>query len=319
MPESRLRARLPWAVAALLLAACSTPAPAPPGPTAASDPPLGRVDELADLVPRQLSADGVLTIGTDPSYPPMEFIGESGSTVEGADIDLAGAVATVLGMRAQFENEAFSALPTSVRTGRVEMAASSLTISRRSPIDTNAVLYFRSGSQLVAGNSGPGLTMATLCGRTIAVLEGSVQVRALAARSRSCRTDGRPPLRIEARSDSEQVTTAVLSGRAVGLFTDTPVARFSIAQHPRQLSAAGPAVNPAFFGMITPPEYPRFAKAVAGAVQHLIDTGYYAAVLARWDVSEGAIARARIRWSRSTVVERKARAAARQARRESRQ
>jgi len=71
--------------------------------------------------------------------------------------------------------------------------------------------------------------------------------------------------------------------------------------------------------MITPPEYPRFAKAVAGAVQHLIDTGYYAAVLARWDVSEGAIARARIRWSRSTVVERKARAAARQARRESRQ
>ncbi len=319
MPESRLRAPLLLAVATiLLLPACGAPAPAPPGPTA-SDPPLTRVDELAELVPRQIHNDGALTIGTDPSYPPMQFIGESGASVEGVDIDLAGAVSTVLGMSAQFETEAFSALPTSVRTGRVEMAVSSLTIPPGVPIDTDAVLYFRSSSQLVAGRTSSGLSLSELCGRKIAALEGSVQVRALIQRSRQCRDRGRLPLRIEARSDQEQVTTAVLSGRAAGMFTDSPVAQFAIDQHPGELVAAGDPVDPAPFGMITPPEYPRFAKAVAGAVQYLIDTGYYGAVLSRWGVSDGAVTRARIRWSRSTLVERKAREAARQARNKSRQ
>lgn len=318
MPESRLRSRLPLAVVAVLVAGCGGPAPSPPGPTA-SEPPLSRVDRLADLVPRQVASDQTLTVGTDPSYPPMEFIGASGTTVEGVDIDLAGAVATVLGLRAQFENEAFSALPTSVRTGRVEMAASSLTITPGTPIDTDAILYFRSGSQLVGAGSSSGLSPSTLCGRTIAALEGSVQVRDLARRSRQCRSGGEPPLTIEARSDQEQVTTAVLSGRADGMFTDSPVAQFAVRQHPGQLTAVGRPVNPAPFGMITPPEYPRFAKAVFGAMQYLIESGYYDAVLQRWQVADGAVARAKIRWSRSTLVERKARAAARQARRESRQ
>ncbi|MFN8126563.1 MAG: transporter substrate-binding domain-containing protein, partial [Candidatus Nanopelagicales bacterium] len=236
------------------------------------------------------------------------------TAVEGADIDLAGAVSTVLGLDPHFESEAFSALPTSVRTGRVELAASSLTIPPGERIDTDAVLYFRSGSQLVAGRDDPELSLTDLCGRTVAALEGSVQVRSLARRSRQCRTDGLPPLRIEARSDQEQVTTAVLSGRAAGFLTDTPVAQHTVAEHPGELSLSGRPVDPAPFGMITPPEYPRFAKAVRGAMQFLIGTGYYGAVLDRWQVSDGAIDRARIHWSHSTEVERKARAASRHAR-----
>ncbi|MFN8126631.1 MAG: hypothetical protein U0R64_09020, partial [Candidatus Nanopelagicales bacterium] len=93
MPESRLP--ILAAAVVVLVAGCSGSPPST-GPTASS-PALARVDRLATQVPHQLRTDGILTIGTDPSYPPMEFVSRSGTAVEGADIDLAGAVSTVLG------------------------------------------------------------------------------------------------------------------------------------------------------------------------------------------------------------------------------
>ena len=48
---------------------------------------------LADLVPDEISEDGTITIGTDPTYAPNEFLDTDGSTVIGFDVDLFNAVA----------------------------------------------------------------------------------------------------------------------------------------------------------------------------------------------------------------------------------
>lgn len=279
---------------AIVLSGCSQPqepagAPQPPTPAA--------VDEIAAAVPRAIARDGVLTIGTDPSYPPMEFIGADAATVEGADIDLATAVATVLGLTPAFEDEAFSALPDSVRTGRIELAVSSLTVPRDKPMRADAVLYFQSGNQLVASNSAPGLSASQLCGHTVATVEGSTQVRSLSRLSRECRDQGLPGITIEALSDQSQVTEAALSADVDGMLSDTPVARYAVTQHPQQLAVAGPPFDPAPFGMLSPPQYAGLAKAVRRATQHLIDSGYYAAILRRWGIQEGAIQHATIQWN----------------------
>ena len=235
---------------AIVLSGCSQPqepagAPQPPTPAA--------VDEIAAAVPRAIARDGVLTIGTDPSYPPMEFIGADAATVEGADIDLATAVATVLGLTPAFEDEAFSALPDSVRTGRIELAVSSLTVPRDKPMRADAVLYFQSGNQLVASKSAPGLSASQLCGHTVATVEGSTQVRSLSRLSRECRDQGLPGITIEALSDQSQVTEAALSADVDGMLSDTPVAQYAVTQHPQQLAVAGPPFDPAPFGMLSPP------------------------------------------------------------------
>lgn len=276
-----------------VLTGCSQPVVVtesePPGPVA--------IDALAELVPRSIARDGVLTIGTDPSYPPMEFIGSESGTVEGVDIDLATAVATTLGLAAEFEDEAFTALPDSVRAGRIELAVSSLTVDPDKPLTTDAVLYFMSGNQLVASTAAPGLSAMQLCGRTVATIEGSTQVRTLTRFSRDCRDRGLPGIRIEALSDQSQVTRAAVTARVDGLLSDTPVARFAAGAHPQALSLAGQPFDPAPLGMLSRPSSTRMAKAVRRAVQRLIDSGYYAVILRRWGIREGGVERATIRWN----------------------
>lgn len=286
-------ARLTVSLLALgLLAGCTGSPPAPPP---APDPDPSVDERLARLVPEAIRSDGKLTVGTDPSYPPMSFTTPDGASVQGVDVDLISGIATVLGLTPVFNEDAFTALPVAVRTGRVEVGISALTVRLPHRL-TDAVLYYRSGSQLVRNNRAPGLTTDTMCGTTIAVLEGSYQVVQLKTASRNCVASGQNPVSIEALSDQRQVTRAALSV-AAGMLTDTPVASYSVQQHPDRLTLAGEPVAPAPLGMLTAPELPRLARAIRGALQRLIDSGYYDQVLRTWGVPEGAVSTARIQWS----------------------
>ena len=51
--------------------------------------------------------DGKLTVGSDIAYAPIEFFDDSGKAV-GLDIDLAQAMADVLGVEVEFENGGFA-------------------------------------------------------------------------------------------------------------------------------------------------------------------------------------------------------------------
>lgn len=302
MATSRFRSRgrgpgLAGVVAALVAvataAACtSTPAPTPsPSPTPELD------ERLARLVPEAVRTDGTLTIGTDPSYPPMEFTTPDGSEIQGVDVDLASAIATVLGLTPEFTEDAFTALSVAVRAGRVELGMSALTVRPRHRL-TDAVLYYRSGSQLVSSsNSAPDLTPNTMCNQSIAVLEGSYQVVHLKRFSRACVRRGDSPITIEARSDQTQVTRATLSASVAGMLSDRPVALWTVREYPGRLDLAGATFARAPLGIIAAPELRRLTRAVRGALQQLIESGYYHQVLRTWSVSEGAVPSARIRWS----------------------
>ncbi len=297
--EAGIRARftaavtVALAVVAVTTSGCASgPGPEPEGPE------QGEVPAIARLVPPAIAADGVLVVGTDPSYPPMEFMDREG--LAGADIDLANAVAEVLGLSVRFEKEAFTALVDGVRTDRIEMAVSALTLDKGESARADAVVYFNSADQVVASRSDPGLRPGNMCGRTVAALEGSTQVRTLSGISRQCREAGSPPIVIEALSDQDQVTRAVLTDRVSGMLTDIPVATHVVAQNPRRLRLSGRPFDRAPFGMLTPPQAPDMARAVEGAVQQLIDDGRYERILRKWNVARGGVERASIRWARPT-------------------
>lgn len=290
-----IHARMGTAALIALLVTGGCAGPVTPG---GDQPRPGEVPAIARLVPPSVAADGRLTVGTDPSYPPMEFVDRDG--LAGVDIDLADAVAQILGLRVQYEKEAFTALVDGVRSDRVELAVSALTLDRGQSTRADAVVYLTSGSQVVAGPSRPLLTPQTMCGRRVAAVEGSTQVRALSRRSRACRAAGSRPIAIKALSDQGQVTRAVLDRRAAGMVTDTPVATYVVSEHPRQLRLSGRPFDQAPLGMLTPPQEPDMARAVEAAVQQLIDDGRYERILRKWNIGDGAVERASIRWARPT-------------------
>lgn len=130
------------AVSLLLGTGCSPTADSTPS----ADPGLAVDPTSAAAVPPQYRQDGVLLIANDPSYPPMEFIA-SGNRV-GADIDLANAIAAVVGLRTEFADQAFSTIVPSVGIGRYELGLSSLWAERSvGPRWPNMTTYFQAGTQ----------------------------------------------------------------------------------------------------------------------------------------------------------------------------
>ena len=55
-------------------------------------------DDIAKLLPDYVTKDGKLTIGTNPSYAPAEFLDADGKTQIGYDMDLARAMGNIFGL-----------------------------------------------------------------------------------------------------------------------------------------------------------------------------------------------------------------------------
>jgi polar amino acid transport system substrate-binding protein len=158
----------------LCTSACAgTDANAPDSPSAVPVP--QQEAALAKLVPISVAQDGALTVATDPTYPPLEFLSDTGE-VQGAEIDLVVAISTVLGLEPEFEQEAFTAIPGAVRSGRYELGVAALALRPDTPRLNNAVINLRSGSQLVRSKSAANVTLDSLCGVGVAALEGSLQI-----------------------------------------------------------------------------------------------------------------------------------------------
>ena len=62
-------------------------------------------DDIAKLLPDYVTKDGKLTIGMDTSYAPAEFLAEDGKTPVGFDVDIAKALANMLGLEAVPQTE----------------------------------------------------------------------------------------------------------------------------------------------------------------------------------------------------------------------
>jgi len=72
---------------------------------------------------------GVLTIGIEIGYPPMEYYGPDGVTPMGFDIEMGKAIAEKLGLRAEFVDTAWDGIFAGVETGRYDVIISSVTIT----------------------------------------------------------------------------------------------------------------------------------------------------------------------------------------------
>jgi len=173
----------------LSLSACSdddsTVTPDAAATTAAAVATSAPSDDLAAKVPDAIKADGVIMVGTDSTYAPSEFLAADGKTIQGFDIDLFTAVASKLGLKAQFVTAPFDAIIPGVQSGKYEIGVSSFTINDERKKVSNMVSYFNAGTQWATKAGNPSkINIDDACGKRIAVQKGTVQVDDLTARSK---------------------------------------------------------------------------------------------------------------------------------------
>lgn len=296
------------AALAALLAGCGAggdgsggapPAGAPaPGGAAPTEtvPTVSRDDALAAMVPQQIASDGVLQFGVDASYAPNEFTAPDGTTIIGMDVDLGTAIAQKLGLEARFENTQFSGIIAGVEAGRYEMAMSSFTINPERTQVVDMVSYFTAGTSIAVASGNPqNVNPDDLCGLNVGVQAGTVQVEDIAARNEKCAAEGKPAIQVTELQAQSDVTLALAANRIVAMLADSPVVSYAVTTTEGAIEQLGDAYDTAPYGVALPKGQGQYAEAVRGAVQALMDDGTYAAILEKWNVSDGAIPTAEIR------------------------
>ena len=273
----------PLVAATVLVAACGG-ADKHEAPTIATKP-VAKI-----IVPDDIKAKGTLTVGTDASYPPIEFMGADGKTVEGLDADLAEALAGAMGLEAEVKHATFDSILPGLTTNKFDAGMSGFTDTKEREETVDFVTYFSAGTAFfVKAQGGPAVnTLDDLCGRKLALQKGTAQVDDAEVQQKECAAAGKPAIKVMTFPDQPGANLAIVSGRADVGMTDSPVAAYQAKQSGGQLKVVGQPYGSAPYGIALPKGSP-LVKPMQAAVKALIADGTYGEILAKYGVEAGAI------------------------------
>lgn len=243
----------------------------------------------AKLVPAAYKT-GTLQVATDATYAPDESINSSGTMV-GFDIDLINAIATTLGIKIHENNVTFDDIIAGIASKKYAIGNSSFTDNKPREKQVNFVDYFQAGEGVYAkvGTKVKFKGFSSFCGLKVAVETSTIEQTDAKTASKSCPSGKK--VDVLGYQTQTEANTAVLSGRADVGFLDSQVAGFVVSSSKGLFKLLGSAVNVAPYGIATPKTTAGagLAQAIEAAVKTLVASGAYAAILAKWGVSAGAL------------------------------
>ncbi|HEY5099118.1 MAG TPA: ABC transporter substrate-binding protein [Gaiellaceae bacterium] len=251
--------------------------------------------KIAAEVPKAIAAKGTLIVASDATYAPMEFVATNGKTVVGVDADLAKAIGNVLGLTFKMKNATFDGIIPGLQAGKYDIGMSSFTDTKARQKVVDFVTYFSAGTSFYTKASG-GTTvkgLASLCGLTVSVENGTTEQSDATAQSAKCKKAGKAAVKVSAFPDQNAANLAITSGKAQIGMADSPVAAYIVKQSHGQFKLTGTSYGTAPYG-IALPKGNGMTKPVLDAVKLLITNGTYKSILAKWGLQGGAISNPKI-------------------------
>ncbi|MDH6539773.1 ABC transporter substrate-binding protein [Streptomyces lavendulae] len=290
----------------LTLTACGSGGEAPgttaarAAPAPADDPVAGvrTVDSIAALLPADVRAAGSLRVGSSVGSPPAAYYPDGqDKPPAGQDIEIADAVAKVLGVRLERQDASFETILPALGSGKYDVGTGNFGVTAERLKTIDFVTYVNDGQGFAVRTGSTALTgrvtdLTSLCGLTIGTGAGTTFEKTLTEQRGVCAAAGRKPYEVKVFSETGAVTTALQQGRI-----DVVMSTINGLRH----QAAQPAARTTFLG-----EYHRLdvgfalkkgsplAPALQAAVNELIGNGTYARILQKWGTTASAIDTSRI-------------------------
>lgn len=250
------------------------------------------VPEIAALVPPEVSADGVFSVGANPPFAPFEFKDSNGNLI-GVEMDLAHALAGVMGLEFKAEDMDFAMILPAVSAGSLDAGASGFTDTEERRKSYDFVNFLYAGVQW-ASQPGSGVDPNNACGLTVSVQRTTVsETDDVRPKSEACEAEGKEPITVLAFDTADNAALAALVGRADAYSADSPVSAWAVERSDGELELIGDMFDAAPYG-IAVPKGSALGPALAAAMQHLINTGDYQRILGQWNISSGLLDRALI-------------------------
>jgi polar amino acid transport system substrate-binding protein len=271
----------------LLLAACGSSSSGTTGGSSTASVPTANVTPPSDLL-----HPGVLTVGSDTTYPPQEFIDTTTNKATGFDVDLITAMAQRMGLQANIVTTKFDTIIDDLNNKRFDVVISAITINPQRQQKNDFVPYFNAGESLLVQTGNPKNIkgVSDLCGQNVGVQTGTVEQTDLQTASDACKKAGKPVINMTVLQDQTAVIQLLVNNRVVATYQDSPVSDYYNKQHPGQFAVGGSVVNAAKEGIVVRKGDTSTFNAIKSAFDKVKSDNTYHTIIEKWGLTSGAIA-----------------------------
>ncbi len=310
LPGTRTRVRAVAALALLpllALTACGSgdsggtaPAGAQASPAPSDDPvaAVRRVDAIAALLPDDVREAGKLRVGSSIGFPPGAYYPNGPDKAPaGQDIDLADAVAQVLGIELERQDASFETILPALGSGKYDFGTGNfgVTSERLKTIDFVTYINDGQGFAVKKGNTELGnkvTELTQLCGLTIGTGAGTTFEATLTARKGECAEAGKKPYDVKVYAENAATLSALQQGRIDVIMSTINGLRYQASQPASQTTFLG-EFHRLDVGFAFKKGSP-LTEAFQAAVNELIENGTYDRILKKWGTTDSAIETSRI-------------------------
>lgn len=283
-------AMIPLALAALTLAACSSPAGTD---DRSSSAPAGADAPLYDQLPDAIKDAGVITLAGD-THPPYRTI-EADGTFSGIDPDLQQALSAQLGVPFRMQTASgLDAMLTGMLSGRYDGFNGPVRATPEREADFDAIVWMTTVTSYVylTEREADFPDSEAVCGVRVAGVTGSVTESQIELLNDWCVADGLEPAQFIGLEDTNSTILAVNSDRADVVGTTQASAIDLLAAQPdrygyvMQTEAQGAGVDQLAMFL---PKGSGLAEPMLAAFQAVFDSGEYEAIMADYGIEEAAV------------------------------
>jgi polar amino acid transport system substrate-binding protein len=217
--------------------------------------------------------DNVLRVGTDPTFPPMEFVENDKRT--GFDIELVEALGKAMGKQIQWVDIDFKGLIPGLVSKRFDMAVSAIYITdeRKKVVDFTDSYYAGGLVAMVKSDNTTINKLADLDGKRVSVQVGTKSVNYLGEHHPKVQ-------RVEVEKNQEMFSLVAI-GRTDAAVTGKPAA-FQYARTRGGMRVLDEQLTVEEYGMAVRKDTPELTAAVNAALVKLKADGTYAALVQKW-------------------------------------
>ncbi|MCZ7433597.1 ABC transporter substrate-binding protein [Streptomyces sp. WMMC1477] len=257
---------------------------------------------LFSELPKEIQDAGVIRVGSDIAYPPIEFFDDK--ELKGVDPGIAEALSEQLGVKLEFKDAGFDQLIIGLnKSGKYDIVMSAMTDTKERQDGAaedeaggvDFVDYFKAGSALLVEKGNPKKieSLDDLCGLGVAAQRGTANETLVNEQNKKCGDD-----KIDffiADKDTDSVTQ-LQNGRVQVVVTDYPVAIYSAetAGGGDRFEVVGDQIDAAPYGIAVHKDNTQLRDAIQKALQAIMDNGEYAKVLKEWGAEAGALEQATV-------------------------
>ncbi|MDH0749403.1 ABC transporter substrate-binding protein [Pseudomonas sp. GD03842] len=248
---------------------------------------------FADL-PASIKEKGEITAAIVPNYPPMDFKDTSTNTLTGFDVDLGSALAERLGVKIKWQETAFEQMVSGLVTKRFDIILSGMTDTAERQKSVTFIDYFTSGPQLYTLTKNTELNQLTdVCGKKVGTSRRTTWPAEITAWSKEhCEAAGKPAIVVSGTEGSADARAQLRQGRLDAAMQGSETIPYLMSQEKDTYKPIGQAISKQFTGLGVSKSSPELAKAIADALQAMIDDGTYGKILKKWELEQGAVSKA---------------------------